>query len=91
MEVALWHANREIKTPSEGKEPVSLIFVIGDAIANPNKQTILFKKYTIKEKISPSMTDEEAKIHGFREPWNNTLEAKYGPSKTWNEHLDEIK
>jgi hypothetical protein len=56
MEVAFWHANKEIYTPSDGGEPVSLIFVIGDAPAN-TKQEILSRKYNIGSSVNPSMTD----------------------------------
>jgi hypothetical protein len=44
MEVAFWHAKKEIYTPSDGREPVSLIFVIGDATSN-TKEEILRIKY----------------------------------------------
>ena len=84
MEAAFWHANNEIYTPSDGGEPVSLIFVIGDATSN-SKQDILELKYNCTSSVSPSMTDEEARIkHGYRKPWNENLQAKYGPSLTWD-------
>lgn len=34
MEIAFWHANKEINSPSDGGEPVSLIFVMGDIPSN---------------------------------------------------------
>jgi hypothetical protein len=56
MEVAFWHACKEIFTPSDGDEPVSLIFVIGDAQSN-TKQEILSRKYNCSSSVNPSMTD----------------------------------
>jgi hypothetical protein len=56
MEVAFWHANKEIYTPSDRGEPVSLIFVIGDAISN-TKVDILENKYNCNSSVNPSMTD----------------------------------
>ncbi len=39
MEIGFWHANNEIYQPEDGI-PVSLIYVIGDAPANPNKEVV---------------------------------------------------
>lgn len=91
MEVGFWHANKEIHTPSGGGEPVSLIFVIGDARAN-TKEQILSLKYQCPTPVDSSMTDEEAyNQYGYQREWNDNLQAKYGPSETWNEQLDKIK
>ena len=38
------------------------------------------------------MTDEEAKDKfGYKGEWNDDLQAKYGPSYTWDTQLDKIK
>ena len=91
MEVAFWHANKEIYTPSDGGEPVSLIFVIGDIPSN-TKQEILRLKYNCPVSVDSCMTDEGAKDkYGYKNDWNDDLQAKYGPSTTWDSQLDQIK
>ncbi len=43
------HANREIDKPAD-KVPISLIYVIGDAPANPNIHVVNLKKKFLKKK-----------------------------------------
>jgi hypothetical protein len=91
MEIAFLHANKEIFTPSDGGEPVSLIFVIGDIPSN-TKQEILRLKYKSPSSVNPSMTDEEARSkYGYNGGWNESLQAKYGESTTWDFQHDKIK
>jgi hypothetical protein len=91
MEIAFLHANKEIETPSDGGEPVSLIFVIGDIPSN-TKQEILRLKYKSPISVNPSMTDEEARSkYGYNGGWNESLQAKYGESTTWDYQHDKIK
>jgi hypothetical protein len=60
MEAAFWHANKEIYNSSDRGEPVSLIFVIGDATSN-TKEDILRLKYKCNNSLNISITDEEAR------------------------------
>ena len=71
---------------------MSLIFVIGDAASN-TKQEILWLKYKSPKCVNPSMTDEEAlSRYGYKsEGWNESLQAQYGESTTWDVELDKIK
>jgi len=43
VEIGLLHANKEIYEPEDGV-PVSLIYVIGDAPANPNIHVVKLKR-----------------------------------------------
>lgn len=91
IEIALWHANNEIYSPSDGGEPVSLIFVVGDAPAN-TKEDILRLKYRCPETFDDSITDEKAKsLYGYNKGWSDSLQAKYGESTTWEAQLDKIR
>jgi hypothetical protein len=71
---------------------VSLIFVIGDVPSN-TKQEILRLKYKAPVSVNSSMTDEEARSkYGYKEEgWNESLQAQYGESTTWDAQLDKIK
>jgi hypothetical protein len=71
---------------------VSVIFVIGDIPANTKKE-ILKLKYKAPVSVNPSLTDQEAlSKYGYREEgWNESLQAKYGESTTWDVQLDKIK
>ena len=71
---------------------MSLIFVIGDIPANTKKE-ILCLKYKAPWSVNPSLTDEEAKSEfGYREGgWNESLQAQYGLSTTWDVQLEKIK
>ena len=92
MEIAFQHANKEIYSPTDGGEPVSLIFVMGDIPSN-TKQEILRLKYQSPASVNPSMTDEEARSkYGYNKiGWNESLQAQYGESTTWDAQLDKIK
>jgi hypothetical protein len=38
------------------------------------------------------MKDEEARSkYGYKETWNESLQAQYGESATWDTQLDKIK
>ena len=70
---------------------MSLIFVMGDIPSN-TKQEILRLKYKSPTSVNPSMTDEEARSkYGYKEGWNESLQAQYGESTTWDAQLDKIK
>ena len=91
MEIAFWHANNEIYSPSDGGEPVSIIFVVGDVPAN-TKEEIMRLKYRCPETFDDSITDEMAKsLYGYNKGWSDTLQAKYGESTTWEAQLEKIR
>ncbi len=70
---------------------MSLIFVIGDIPSN-TKQEILRLKYRSPSSVNPSTTDEEARSkYGYNGGWNESLQAKYGESTTWDAQHDKIK
>ena len=65
--------------------------MIGDVPSN-TKQEILRLKYKCPVSVNPAITDEQAKDKfGYKEGWNDDLQAKYGPSSTWDSQLDKIK
>ena len=91
MEIALWHSNNEIYSPSDGGEPVSLIFVVGEVPAN-SKEDIVRLKYRCPATLDVSITDEKAKsLYGYNQGWSDALQAKYGESTTLDAHVDKIK
>jgi hypothetical protein len=58
--------------------------VIGDIPSNSKKE-ILRLKYKSPASVNDSMTDEMAKIkYGYNVGWNDSLQAKYGESTTWD-------
>jgi hypothetical protein len=90
VEIGLWHANNEIYKPDDGI-PVSLIFVIGDAPANPNLEIVKLKrKYAntktakIDHYINQSLTDAQAnQIFAINRFWTDKEVKIYGPPTTW--------
>jgi hypothetical protein len=58
MEIGLQHAYNEIYNPAD-KIPASIVFVIGDIGAN-TKYEILAKRFKCTEKVSLSISDEDA-------------------------------
>jgi hypothetical protein len=64
---------------------------MGDVPSN-TKQEILRLKYKSPSSVNPAITDEEARSkYGYKDTWNESLQAQYGESKTWDYQLDRIK
>jgi hypothetical protein len=64
---------------------------MGDVASN-TRQEILRLKYKSPSSVIPAMTDEEARSkYGYKETWNESLQAQYGESTTWDHQLEKIK